>query len=233
MKHLLILGGGTAGTMIANKLRRRLDHREWMVIVVDRDDEHHYQPGYLFIPFGGYGADDVVRPRRELLAPGVEFLLGEVDRIDAPQSRVVLQDGRQIHYDYLVIASGTTPRPDQTPGMLGPQWHQSIFDFYTLEGAQALAAAWERFDHGKLVVHITEMPIKCPVAPLEFAFLADSFFKHKHMRDQAEITYVTPLSGAFTKPKATEALEHLFREKHLNIESDFAIEHVDNEKKEI
>jgi sulfide:quinone oxidoreductase len=230
MKHLLILGGGTAGTMIANRLRRRLDHREWMVIVVDRDDEHHYQPGYLFIPFGGYGADDVVRPRRELLATGVEFLLGEVDRIDAPQSRVVLQDGRQIHYDYLVIASGTTPRPDQTPGMLGPQWHQSIFDFYTLEGAQALAAAWERFDHGQLVVHITEMPIKCPVAPLEFAFLAEASLRRRGLRDRVEIVFVTPLDGAFTRPVASARLGAMLEERKIRVEPDFMVECIDDER---
>jgi sulfide:quinone oxidoreductase len=230
MKHLLILGGGTAGTMIANRLRRRLDHREWMVIVVDRDDEHHYQPGYLFIPFGGYGADDVVRPRRELLATGVEFLLGEVDRIDAPQSRVVLQDGRQIHYDYLVLASGTTPRPDQTPGMLGPQWHQSIFDFYTLEGAQALAAAWERFDHGQLVVHITEMPIKCPVAPLEFAFLAEASLRRRGLRDRVEIVFVTPLDGAFTRPVASARLGAMLEERKIRVEPDFMVECIDDER---
>ncbi|MFY9465414.1 MAG: hypothetical protein WAP48_09995, partial [Sediminibacterium sp.] len=44
---------------------------------------------------------------------------------------------------------------------------------------------------------------------------------------------VTPLSGAFTKPKATEALEHLLHEKDIHIESDFAIAEVDNENKKI
>ena len=230
MKHLLILGGGTAGTMIANRLRRRLDHREWMVIVVDRDDEHHYQPGYLFVPFGGYSHQQVVRSRHTFLPDGVEFLLGEVDRIDAPQSRVVLQDGRQIHYDYLVIASGTTPRPDQTPGMLGPQWHQSIFDFYTLEGAQALAAAWERFDHGQLVVHITEMPIKCPVAPLEFAFLAEASLRRRGLRDRVEIVFVTPLDGAFTRPVASARLGAMLEERKIRVEPDFMVECIDDER---
>src|SRR3954451_5121550 len=188
MKHLLILGGGTAGTMVANKLRRRLDDHEWRVIVVDQDDEHHYQPGYLFIPFGDYRPDDVVRRRRRLLAGGIEFLVGEVDRVDAQANRVHLQDGRQIRYDYLVIASGTTPRPDQTPGMLGPQWRTSIFDFYTLEGAQALGEDLRRFDHGQLVVHITEMPIKCPVAQLEFAFLAEAWLRKRGLRDRVELS---------------------------------------------
>jgi len=230
MKHLLILGGGTAGTMVANKLRRRLDDHEWRVIVVDQDDEHHYQPGYLFIPFGDYRPDDVVRRRRRLLAGGIEFLVGEVDRVDAPANRVHLQDGRQIRYDYLVIASGTTPRPDQTPGMLGPQWRTSIFDFYTLEGAQALGQALRRFDHGQLVVHITEMPIKCPVAPLEFAFLAEAWLRKRGVRDRVEVVFVTPLDGAFTQPVASARLGAMLEERQIRVEPDFMVERIDDER---
>ena len=115
--------------------------------------------------------------------------------------------------------------------MKGKEWHHSIFDFYTFEGALNLRNKLRDWQGGKLVVHITEMPIKCPVAPLEFTFLADSYFKHKNMRDKVEITYVTPMSGAFTKPKATEALEHLLVEKNIAIIGDFAIESIDNEKK--
>ena len=140
---------------------------------MDQDDEHHYQPGYLFVPFGGT-TGPVVRSRHHFLVDGVDLVLGEIDRVDTADGPVLLEGGRELGYDYLVIATGTTPRPDQTPGMLGPEWRRSIFDFYTLEGAEALAEALRDFDRGRLVVHITEMPIKCPVAPLEFTFLAEA-----------------------------------------------------------
>ena len=231
MRNLLVLGAGTAGTMIANKLRRRLDNREWNVTVVDRDDEHHYQPGYLFVPFGSYTRDEVVRPRHRSLTKGVELVLGEVDLVDTDSSRVVLADDRVLPYDYLVIASGTTPRPDQTPGMLDSQWRQSIFDFYTLDGAEALAAALREFDHGRLVVHITEMPIKCPVAPLEFAFLAEAWLREHGLRDRVELVYVTPLDGAFTQPIASAQLGHMLEDRKIQVETDFLLEHIDNETK--
>ena len=119
MRNLLILGGGTAGTMIANKLHKRLPRDEWTITVVDRDDDHHYQPGYLFVPFGGYTPDQIVRSRHHFITDGVELVLAEIDKVD-PEAKVVhLEGGRELPYDYLVIASGTTPRPDQTPGMLG------------------------------------------------------------------------------------------------------------------
>ena len=229
MKKLLVLGAGTAGTMTANKLRRRLDPRDWSITVVDQDDAHHYQPGYLFIPFGIYDRDDVVRSRHHFLADGIDLELGEIDRVEPEACVVRLLDGRTLHYDQLVIATGTTPRPDQTPGMLGPEWRRSIFDFYTLEGAEALAKALPGLDHGRLVVHITEMPIKCPVAPLEFTFLADAWLRERGLREQVELVFVTPLDGAFTQPVAAEYLGSMLEERHIVVEPDFMVERVDAE----
>jgi sulfide:quinone oxidoreductase len=231
MRRLLVLGGGTAGTMVANKLRRRLDRRDWRITVVDQDDVHAYQPGFLFIPFGGYRPDELVKPRRRQLAAGVDLVLGEIDRVDAADNAAVLADGRRLEYDYLVIATGTAPRPDQTPGMLGEQWRRSIYDFYTLEGATSLAEALRGFDGGRLVVHIVDMPIKCPVAPLEFAFLAEAYFRKRGMRDRVELVYATPLPGAFTKPIASAELGSMLDERKIAVEADFLVERIDEQSK--
>jgi sulfide:quinone oxidoreductase len=231
MRKLVVLGSGTAGTMIVNKLRHRLDRRDWSITVVDRDDEHHYQPGYLFLPFGGYTREQVVRSRHTFLPDGVDFVIGSVDKVEPADNVVLLEDGRRLPYDELVIASGTTPRPDQTPGMLGPEWRRSIFDFYSLDGAEALAGALERFDSGRLVVHICEMPIKCPVAPLEFTFLAEAWLREHGLRDRVELVYVTPLDAAFTKPVAAAHLGGMLEERKVHVETDFMIERVDPERK--
>ncbi len=231
MRRLLVLGAGTAGTIIVNKLRRRLPRSEWEITVVDRDDVHPYQPGYLLLPFGTYSADQLTRSRRAQLPKGVDFLMGDVDRVDGPANTVKLTDGRNLTYDYLVVASGTSPRPDQTPGMLGEEWQRSIFDFYSLEGAKALAIAMQDFDRGRLVVHITDMPIKCPVAPLEFTFLAEAWLREKGLRDRVELVYVTPLPGAFTKPVASDHLGSMLEERKIHVESDFLVERIDNESK--
>jgi sulfide:quinone oxidoreductase len=230
-RQLLVLGAGTAGTMIVNKLRRKLDVAEWDITIVDRDDVHPYQPGYLFLPFKSYSSDQINRSRRSLFPRDVDFVIGEVERVDAAANTVALTDHRTLTYDYLVIASGTSPRPDQTPGMLGDEWHRSIFDFYTFEGAQALAVALAAFDHGRLVVQITDMPIKCPVAPLEFTFLAEAWLRGKGLRDRVELVYVTPLPGAFTKPIASEHLGSMLEERKILVESDFLVEHIDVDRK--
>jgi sulfide:quinone oxidoreductase len=232
-KRLVVLGAGTAGTMVVNRLHRALPADDWVITVVDRDDVHDYQPGYLFMAFGTNSPQQVRRHTRPFINHGVNVLLAEVDRVD-PQARVVhLGDRRELPYDQLVIATGTTPRPDQVPGTLGPQWHHEVGEFYTYEGALALRERLAGFNGGRLVVHITEMPIKCPVAPLEFTFLADDFLTRRGLRDRTEIVYVTPLDGAFTQPVASEALGAMLEEKGVTVEPDFMIERIDQDRKVI
>jgi sulfide:quinone oxidoreductase len=231
MKRLLVLGAGTAGTMIANQLRDRLSTDDWAISLVDRDDRHVYQPGLLLLPFGGYEPADLVKPRSRFLPRGVELVTGDIDRVLPDANQVILTDCRILRYDYLVIATGVSPRPDQTPGMTGHEWRRSIFDFYTLEGATALRQALANWTGGRLVVHITEMPIKCPVAPLEFAFLADAFFEERGLRDKVDITYVTPLEGAFTKPAASKQLGGMLAERNIHLEPDFLVDRVDSATK--
>jgi len=233
MKRLLVLGAGTAGTMAVNKLRPRLSRGEWKITIVDPDDTHYYQPGYLFIPFGIYQAGEVTKPKERFIPSGVDLVKAEVDRVVADESRVLLTDGTELRYDYLIIASGTTPRPDMTPGMQGQEWGKSIFEFYTYDGAVALAEKLKIWDGGRLVVQIVEMPIKCPVAPLEFTFLADAFFTDQHMRDRVDITYVTPLEGAFTKPVSSKYLGDMLDERSVALEADFMLESIDDEQKKL
>ncbi len=232
-KKIVILGAGTAGTMMANHLRREQLLHEWAIDIIDESDIHYYQPGFLFLPFDIYQPEDIIRPVKEFIPDGVRLIKARIEAILPEENAVDLSNGVQLRYDILIVATGTRPDPKEVEGMMGAEWRKSIFDFYTYEGALALRDKLRKWEGGRLVVHITEMPIKCPVAPLEFSFLADSFFHEKGMRDKVDITYVTPLSGAFTKPKATETLQHLLTDKNIKVEADFAIERVDNEAKTI
>jgi sulfide:quinone oxidoreductase len=230
MKQLLVLGAGTAGTMAVNKLRPHLRADEWAITVVDSKPEHHYQPGYLFIPFGTYQPDEVVKPTSQLITDGVELVMGEVDVVKPEESVVVLTDGAELAYDQLIIATGTHPRRDQTEGLDSDQYGVTIHDFYTLEGATRLAEVFEDWEGGRLVINIVEMPIKCPVAPLEFMFLADAFFAERGIRDKVELTYVTPLDGAFTKPVAAKYLGAMLEQRQIALEPDFMTMEVDGER---
>jgi sulfide:quinone oxidoreductase len=233
MKRLLILGAGTGGTIMANKMRKDLPREDWEITIIDQEKIHYYQPGFLFIPFGMYQEKDVIKPKNNFIPYGVNFITGKIDKVDHVNNRVLLMDGEALNYDILIIATGTHINPEETPGLKGELWHKNIFDFYTLKGALALQKFFKTWEGGSLVVNIAEMPIKCPVAPLEFSFFADAFFVERGMRQKVTITYVTPLSGAFTKPKASQMLGNLLEQKNIKLVTDFSLAEVDNENKKI
>jgi sulfide:quinone oxidoreductase len=237
MTRIVILGAGTAGTVMANRLarryRRELSAGRAQITVVDQDDTHVYQPGLLFLPFGLYTPADLVRPRHALLDPAVIGVRGAIDRVDADRDVVLLEDGRALSYDVLIVATGTRLAPEETEGLTGDGWRATVFDFYTLDGATVLRDKLATWPGGRLVINPVEMPIKCPVAPLEFAFLADWFFTKRGMRDKVTITYVTSLDAAFTKPACTRALSYLLKEKGIEIVTEFSTGSVDGARGEL
>jgi sulfide:quinone oxidoreductase len=227
MKRIVILGGGTGGTLVANRLRRALSQDEASITVVDRDDRHVYQPGLIFVPFGMADASGIVRPRRRQLRGAIAFHESDVNSVDLESDLVHLEDGTTLPYDVLVVATGVRLQPEETEGMTGPGWGERVFTFYDVDGAEALGRALEAFDGGRLVVNVVDMPIKCPVAPLEFAFLVDWHLRERGLRERTEVTYVTPLDGAFTKPIASERLGGMLAEKGIALETEFATGEVD------
>lgn len=231
MKRIVILGAGTAGTIMANRLakmyRRQLGEGSMQITVVDQNDSHVYQPGLLFLPFGEYTPDQIVKSRRSQVTDRVEYLQAGIDRVEPDRDVVYLDEGRPLSYDVLILATGARLAPEETEGMLGTGWRSKVFDFYTLEGATGLRDALARFTGGRVVIDIVDMPIKCPVAPLEFAFLADAFFTRRGLRDKVDITYVTPLDQAFTKATCARTLSHLLTDKGIRLVTEFATGTVD------
>jgi sulfide:quinone oxidoreductase len=226
-RQVVILGGGTGGTMVANRLSRRFDQDEAEIHVVDRDDRHVYQPGLLFVPFALASLDEIVRPRRRQLREGVRFHEAEVAWVELDRNEVVLVTGEVLAYDALVVASGVRLQPEETEGLLGAGWNERVFTFYTPDGADRLRGALERFDGGRLVVNLVDMPVKCPVAPLEFTFLADWHLRERGIRGRSEIVYVTPLDAAFTKPIASQHLAGLLADKEIELVTEFNTGEVD------
>jgi len=233
MKKILILGAGTAGTIMANKLSQNLNPEEWQITIVDKHEAHYYQPGFLFIPFDIYSRNDVVKPKRDYLPSSVEMILSGVEVIEPEKNRVKLSDNRVLSYDYLILATGSQIKPEETEGLKEGGWYKNIFEFYTPEGAVELEKFLKHWGGGKLVLNIIEMPIKCPVAPLEFLFLADWWFTEKGIRDKVDITFVTPLPGAFTKPKAAQILGSFLEKKNINLVAEYNTGSVDWENNKL
>ncbi len=227
MRRIVILGTGTGGTPVANRLRRALAPDDASIVCVDRDDDHLYQPGLLYVPFGRRTLPSLTRSRRAQLHHGIDFVEGEVDAVELDARRVHLADGTALDYDYLVVAAGASLAPEETEGLTGPGWMERVFTFYSPAGAAALADALARFNGGRLVVAVLDTLIKCPVAPLEFTFLAEDALTRRGVRDRVEIAYVTPLEGAFTRPIASQRLAWLLADRGVELVSSFAAASVD------
>lgn len=233
MKKLVILGAGTAGTMVANRLVRMLKMDEWQITMVDKDPVHYYQPGWLFVPFGIYEKKDCFKPKSKYIPSQVKMIQTDIQCVEPENNRVILADRTVLDYDYLIVATGADIYPDETPGLNEGEWGQSIHTFYSMDGAVALANKLRNWNGGRLVVNVVENPIKCPVAPLEFLMLADWFFHKRGIRDRVELIYATPLPGAFTKPIANKKLSYLLEKKNIVVEPEFMIERAEPDAKKI
>ncbi len=237
MPKIVILGAGTAGTMMANRLceslRPEIENNECSITVVDKNREHVYQPGLLFVPFGVYkDKHDLVKPRENFLPREAEFIVSPIQRVDPENNKVHLEKG-ELQYDLLIIASGGNIDPTEQEGLTGKHWQKSIFDFYTIDGATKLQKAMRNFQGGNVVLNVAEMPVKCPVAPPEFVMMADWYFQERGLRDKVKIFFATPLDGPFTKPIASKTLQHVCNEKGIEVVPEFALSHVDNEQQRI
>jgi len=232
MRKILILGSGAGGTIVANMLRKELVESEWEITIIDRKEQHHYQAGYLFIPFGVYSENDVIKPKKEFIPKGVDFVVDNVLKINTDERRVETEKGDQYDYDWLVIATGCDIAPEEIDGMMDG-WRKDIFDFYTLGGALELYKKLKYFDSGKVVLNIAEIPFKCPIAPLEFVFMADWFFKVNGVRDKVDIELVTPLDNVFTKPVAAGILAEFAAKKNIKVTPFFDLAQVNANEKTI
>jgi sulfide:quinone oxidoreductase len=219
---ILVLGDGVGGLVTANLLVKRARRlgMALQVQLIGNSPVHTYQPGLLFIPFQKAGYKTLANIQKQtarFIGPGIEYLVRRITSID-PAIRTVRAEGEDFSYDWLVLALGARTLVDEVDG-LREQWGTRAHGFYTPESAVRLAQALAAFDGGDLVVDVAEMPIKCPVAPLEFAMLADEYLTRRGIRSRSRVTVVTPLNGAFTKPVCNDMLSDLLVDKGLELVS--------------
>jgi sulfide:quinone oxidoreductase len=229
-QRVLILGGGVGGTIVANllarKLRRQLDSGAVDVTVIDRIGRHVYQPGFMYIAFGGERAANLERPERSLLDDRVELVVGETVDIREDERAVRLADGTWHGYEHLVLATGSRIVPEEVP-----YFEQEAHHFYTAEAAQRLRTALDAFKGGRIVIGIMGMPYKCPPAPLEVAFLMEAELRQRGLRDKSEIHFCSPISRAFTIESVSEMATPVLEEKGIELHTFFNVETIDPERK--
>ncbi len=226
--RIVVLGGGTGGTLIANLLAKKLRSNEAEITLVSASPRHLYQPGWLYVPFGWQDPRSLSRSLKSLLNKRVRLEVAKVSQLDLAKRRVMLEgtEAESLEYDYLVIATGSRTTPEDVPGLAEGGHH-----FYTEQAAWKLHAALEEFQGGQIVVGVGGLPHKCPVAPLEFTFLLEEFLTRKGLRDQTTITYTYPINRVFSIESVAEVAAPLLEERGVEVETFFNLETVNVEKK--
>lgn len=231
MKKFVIIGGGTAGTMLGNKLARGLANeiaeKEVSITIISEKDYHVYQPGYLYIPFHLKQPEDLIRPIEQVIDSKITLIIDKATEINDADKSVTLKKGATLSYDYLIIATGSHPQSIEIPGL-----DEAGHIFYKMDRALQLREAMDRFEGGKVVVAVG-LPHKCPVAPLEFTMMFEDWARQKGIREKTKITYAYPLAGPYGTASVAELAVKEFGERDIAIETFFMIDHVDAKKKEI
>ncbi|WP_418281938.1 NAD(P)/FAD-dependent oxidoreductase [Halorubrum sp. DTA98] len=231
--HVVVVGGGTGGTVLANDLVERLDAElddgDVRVTLVNDDPDHVYKPVWLYVPFGQRELDDARRPLADLVDDRVDLRIDRVTDIDTDAQRLlVASDERPIEYDELVIATGSTLAPEEIPGL-----DEGGYDYYSESGATGLREELLSVTEGHLVLSVIGSPHMCPAAPLEFVFMADDWFRQRDLREDVEITYTYPIQRVHGNPHIAEWAQPIMEDRDINVETFFNAERIDPDEKTI
>lgn len=233
MLNLVVVGGGTGGTLAANLLAKQLQPKihagRIRVYLVSESKTHIFQPGYLHVAFKNQDSKQLIREEERLVRSEVTYIDGDAKRIDLTAKTVTLGSGERLGYDYLIVATGSVPNPSAIPGL-----NETALNFHTSpEESRKIWNALEQFDGGHVVVGIASVPHKCPASPNEAAFLVDEYFRKRGIREKVKITFVTPYPRAYPSETMSKVVEPRFQKRGIEVVTFFNVESVDPAKREV
>ncbi|MBI3372214.1 MAG: NAD(P)/FAD-dependent oxidoreductase [Betaproteobacteria bacterium] len=226
---ILIVGGGMGGTILANNLARRLSTElrsgKARITMLSASDRHMYQPGLLYLAVGRMTPDELYRDQRSLLEPGIEFHVDPAEEFRLDKNEVRTQGGTVHGYDVMVVATGSRPMPQEIPGLA-----ENSEMFYTEESALKMFRSLQQFQGGRVVIAMG-VPHKCPMAPLEIAFMLHDYFRNRGILDKTKIHYTYPIGRVHSLENVAKWAAPEFDRLGISYETFFNVKEVDGTTK--
>jgi sulfide:quinone oxidoreductase len=228
MTRIAIVGGGTGGTVLANRLADRLGPElkrgDVEITLVNDGADQVYKPTFLYVPFGEATVEEARHPLVDLVDRTVDLRVDRVTAIDTDRKALSMLEGGTLEYDYLVVATGANLVPDEVPGLTEGGHH-----FYGPDGAERLRDALATFEEGHLVLSVVGVPHMCPAAPVEFVLMVDQWLRERGRREDVDLTYTYPIQRIHGLKPVAEWAEPLFEERDIEAETFFNPDEVDPE----
>jgi sulfide:quinone oxidoreductase len=219
MAHIVVLGAGLGGMPAAYELRAALD-RKHQVTVVNETDYFQFVPSVPWLAVGWRTREAITLPAAPYLKKrGIGFIAGRVGKIDAPGNRLIIGDGREVAYDYLLITTGLRCAYEDVPGLGPDQGHTQWIG--TVDEAEPAYADFRKLlaNPGPVVIGAVQFA-SCFGPAYEYAAILDTALRRHRVRDRVPITFVTsePYLGHLGIAGVGDSkgmMEHEFRNRHI------------------
>lgn len=240
-KHIVIVGGGIGGTILANQLVSKLYPEilrdEVKITLLSESPDHFYKPAFMYVAFNLFFQEELKRPERSLLRPEITFRVDPVTRFDFAGQSLHTRSGKRLGYDFLVIATGCVPAPERIEGLKEAGDH-----FYQYQPARQLAQRLSRIEKGRVFITVSfpqtpNVPHQCGIAPVETTLMLDDFLRRRGVRDRVEIIYTYPSTAQllrnclFLQRPVGEVLPDIFEQRNIRFQRGFTLARVDPDRR--
>ncbi len=229
MDKVLIVGGGAGGIILANSL----DTKDYSITVVDKDEYHYYQPWYLYVAFKG-SKNKISRPISKqiasLLKPGIRYVKDEITEINLDERKAYGSFRITYDYDYIIIATGTSPDPDVIPGLR--DIYNEYGDYHTnIQNSMKLWNHIKNFNGGTVALGQASPTCKCPPSLLEGAFQLEEYLNKKGLKNKTKIKFFTPFPRAYPAEPMNKVVEPMVEQRGIEVMPFFDLDTVDTKAK--
>ncbi|MEW6297874.1 MAG: FAD/NAD(P)-binding oxidoreductase [Thermodesulfobacteriota bacterium] len=211
--QVVIVGGGTGGITVAARLRRT--SKDLAIAIIEPSAKHYYQPLWTLVGGGVFPKEASEREEASVVPPGVTWMRDAVTEFDPENNTALTRDGKQVSYDFLVVAPGIQIDWDKVKGLREAIGRGGVCSNYAYEYVDATWESIRNFRGGNAIFTMPNTAIKCGGAPQKIMYLADDYFRRTGVRDRARVIFASAGSGIFAVKKYAAALNRVIARKGI------------------